>query len=61
MNRVNIADQCQGYYQMDKWCRNTKWQMALWYWGYRNANNNGIRTYESANIDIWLTSIKENK
>jgi len=61
MNGVDIADQFRGHYRMDKWCRNNKWWMALWYWGYGNVNNNALRTYESANIDIWLTCEKGSK
>ena len=61
MNGVDIADQFRGHYRKDKWCRNNKWWMALWYWGYGNVNNNALRTYESANIDIWLTCEKGNK
>ena len=61
VNGVDIADQCRGHHRMEKWCRNVKWWMALWHWGHGDLNLNGLKVYESANIDIWLTCTEKNR
>ena len=61
MNNVDVADQCRGNYRFDKWCRNNKWWMALFFWNHGNVHVNAFKFYVGANIDAWSVCGEENK
>lgn len=55
MNKVDVVDQYYRVYWFDRWCRNHKWWIALWFLQYSNINCNAFMIYQIANIKVLQT------
>lgn len=58
MNNVDIADQLQGTYRLDRWMRKCRWWWSIWMWGLQVLLVNAYVLYQTAHSLIWKTDKK---
>ena len=59
MNDVDVADQLQNTYHIDRWMCKRKWWWAIWMWGVQVLLVNAFVLYKTLHPFIWKREKKQ--